>query len=183
MKNILLIDCYDSFTYNLYQQIGSLDKEPRVVKNDSKINEILKYDFDKIILSPGPGSPKEAGICNEIIEKTEKPILGVCLGHQVLVSKYGGKVIENKTIHGKQDRIYHKNTELFKNLPQGFKAGRYHSLIAQKIPKEFEITAKTKNEEIMAVEHKRKPIYGIQFHTESILTPKGEKIIKNFLST
>lgn len=181
MSDVLLIDCYDSFTYNLYQQIGRLKKEPKVIKNDLDLDKALKIDFDKLIISPGPGSPKDAGICSKMIEKTDVPTLGVCLGHQVIVERYGGKVIEDKTMHGKKDKIQHDNKDLFKNLPQELEVGRYHSLVAQEIPNQFKQTAKAKDGKIMGIRHKNNPIFGIQFHTESILTPRGDEIIKNFL--
>ncbi|PTD93483.1 aminodeoxychorismate/anthranilate synthase component II [archaeon SCG-AAA382B04] len=181
MDKVLLIDCYDSFTYNLYQQLGELKIEPKVIKNDLELEKALDIDFDKIIISPGPGSPRTAGICKKMLEKTEAPTLGVCLGHQVIVEKYGGKVIEGEPTHGKKDKIFHNEKGLFEKLGQGIEVGRYHSLIAQKIPKQFEITAKTQDDKTMGIRHKNKPIFGIQFHTESILTSKGDKIIKNFL--
>ncbi|OKY77258.1 MAG: Anthranilate/para-aminobenzoate synthase component II TrpG [Candidatus Methanohalarchaeum thermophilum] len=181
MSDTLLVDCYDSFTYNLYQQIGRLDREPKVVKNDEEIERILDMGFERIVFSPGPGKPEDSGVCRELVEETNKPILGVCLGHQVLVSQFKGKVVKGEPIHGKKDRIFHDNSSLFKDLPQGFQAGRYHSLIAQKIPSSFQKIAETRNKEIMAVRHRKKPLFGIQFHTESILTPLGDEIIKNFL--
>lgn len=185
---ILLIDNYDSFSYNLYQLIGSINPDIKVIRNDEiQPEEIKKLEPSHIIISPGPGKPSEAGICVDAVKKLggEIPILGVCLGHQAIFEALGGRVFYAKSImHGKMSeiKIDNKNT-LFKGLPPVIKAARYHSLaaVSETLPDELYITAKTEDSEIMAVSHKKYALYGVQFHPESILTPLGSKIIKNFL--
>ena len=191
---ILLIDNYDSFVYNLYQFIGinmekQKTKEIKVIRNDkTTIHEIKKLKPGKILLSPGPGKPSNAGICQEIIENFYKttPILGICLGHQVICETFGGKVsYADKIMHGKTSKIIIKKNEdpLFKNIPKEINVGRYHSLALMKntLPEDLEILCETKTNEIMGVKHKKYPTYGLQFHPESILTEKGLEIIENFI--
>lgn len=182
---ILLIDNYDSFTYNLYQQIESLGKKVKVVKNDEiKIAEIEGLSPEKIIISPGPGRPEESGISKKIVQKyyTKIPILGVCLGHQLIAQIFRSKVLHaHKILHGKTSEIYHTEDALFENVKNPFSAARYHSLIANKVPKGFTLTAWTKEKEIMGIKHKKYPLFGVQFHPESFLTDEGSKIMKNFL--
>ena len=185
---ILLIDNYDSFSYNLYQLIGSVDPDIQVVRNDEvTLDEIEKLSPKAIVLSPGPGRPKEAGICIPVIKRFagKIPILGVCLGHQSICEAFGGVVSYAKELkHGKRDVIHQCNTNvLFKGLTESFPAARYHSLAAmeESLPKELVVTARAEDGEIMAVEHKEYPVYGVQFHPESVMTPDGRKMIENFL--
>lgn len=185
---ILLIDNYDSFSYNLYQLVGTFNPFIQVLRNDAcSVQEILEMNPEKIIISPGPGRPAEAGICEAVIRQTAGiiPILGVCLGHQAICEVYGGTVTYAKEImHGKQAKVVVENqSPLFKGITQPFEVGRYHSLAADEasFPDELMVTARAEDGEIMAVEHRKKAVYGVQFHPESILTPTGPKIIKNFL--
>ena len=182
---ILLIDNYDSFTYNLYQQIESLGKKTIVITHDKiTLSEIEKLNPQKIIISPGPKTPKEAGISSAVIKKfhTKIPILGVCLGHECLGAVFGSKIIQAKKIlHGKTSAIYHNENKLFKGLKNPFQAARYHSLILEKVPQCFALTAWTKENEVMAIQHQKHPLYGIQFHSESFLTEEGDKLMHNFL--
>ena len=185
---ILLIDNYDSFTYNLYHYISYIRKNVDVVRND-KIDgkTILKKGYDKIVISPGPGNPNKAGNCLKIVKETYKkiPILGVCLGHQIIGQVFGGKIINAKNLmHGKVSHIKHQKKGLFKNVKNNFKATRYHSLIVDRksFPKELVITAETKNKTIMGLMHKDYNIHGFQFHPESINTKMGMKLIKNFIA-
>lgn len=185
---VLLIDNYDSFSYNLYQLIGSIRQDILVIRNDEKtIKEIEEMNPEYIIISPGPGRPENAGICIDIIKyfKDKVPILGVCLGHQSICSAFGGEITYAKNIvHGKQSKIKIDNTtKLFKRIDETIYVARYHSLIVNKesLPNELKITAITDEDEIMAVEHKKYNVYGVQFHPESIMTKEGQKIIKNFL--
>lgn len=182
---ILLIDNYDSFTYNLYQQIETLGEKVKVIKNDSiTINEIEKLKPKKIVISPGPGRPENSGISMKAVQKfyTKIPILGVCLGHQAIGQIFGSKVIyAKKVLHGKTSKIYHSKDFLFNNIKNPFLAARYHSLILDKVPNDFILTAWTLNNEIMGIKHKKFNLFGIQFHPESFLTQEGDKIMKNFL--
>ena len=187
---ILLIDNYDSFSYNLYQLFGSIHPDIRVVRNDSiTIEEIRSLQPSHIVLSPGPGYPKDAGICEEVIRqlKGEFPILGVCLGHQAICEVFGAAIVHaGKLMHGKQSLIHIDNlSPLFLDLEEQIPAARYHSLAAARetLPDCLTITAQDETGEIMAVQHRDHPIYGVQFHPESILTPNGMKILKNFLKT
>ena len=185
---ILIIDNYDSFTFNLAQYIGSIDSELKVFKNDLvTIDEIVSLCPKKIIISPGPGRPENAGITVEIIKnlKDKIPILGVCLGHQAIAYAYGSSIISAENIfHGKVSNIFHNNDPLFSNIPSPFSATRYHSLIIEEasLPNEFDVIARTSKRVIMAIKHKEFPMYGVQFHPESILTKYGLSIIKNFLN-
>ena len=185
---ILLIDNYDSFSYNLYQLIGSVDPDIQVVRNDEvTLDEIETLSPKAIVLSPGPGRPKEAGICIPVIKRFagKIPILGVCLGHQSICEAFGGVVSYAKELkHGKRDVIHQCNINvLFNGLTENFFAARYHSLAAmeESLPKELVVTARAEDGEIMAVEHKEYLVYGVQFHPESVMTPDGRKMIENFL--
>lgn len=185
---VLLIDNYDSFSYNLYQLIGAIDLSIKVVRNDEIIvDEIKKLAPDHIVISPGPGKPSNAGICIEVVRRlyTEIPILGICLGHQAIYEAFGGTVsYAEKLMHGKSlEVMIDDENALFKGLPPTIRAARYHSLAGVKstLPGELKIIAWTDDGEIMAVSHKEYPVYGVQFHPESILTPKGKVIIENFL--
>ena len=184
---VLLIDNYDSFTYNLYHYISKLNKNVDVVRND-KINgiTILKKKYNKIVISPGPGNPNQSGNCLKIVREVYKkiPILGVCLGHQVIGQAFGGKIINAKNLmHGKTSKIKHIKQGLFKNIKNNFEATRYHSLVVdhKKLSKNLVITAETKNKTIMGLMHKDYNIHGFQFHPESISTKVGMKLIKNFI--
>jgi len=185
---ILLIDNYDSFTYNLYQYIGEIYEDIKVFRNDKiSLDEIERLKPEGIILSPGPGIPENAGICIEVVKKFggKIPILGICLGHQAIGCAYGGKVVRaNNIMHGKTSEISIVENKLFKNLEKSIKVMRYHSLIIEKstLPEELVVTAESLDDsEIMAVKHRKYEVYGLQFHPESILTEQGKQIIKNFL--
>ncbi len=184
---LLVIDNYDSFTYNLVQYFGQLGVEQRIFRNDGiSPKDALELNPDRVLLSPGPCSPKEAGVTLEIIKAFagRKPILGVCLGHQAIGYYFGGKVVRaDRLMHGKVSPILHKNTDLFRGMPEGFPATRYHSLLVERssLPAELEITAETAEGEIMGLRHRTLPIWGVQFHPESIATEGGMKILQNFL--
>ncbi len=185
---LLVIDNYDSFTYNLVQYLGELNAGPQVFRNDEiTLAQIRKLKPEQIVISPGPCTPKEAGISNDVIQafSGKIPILGVCLGHQCIGHVFGGKIVRaSRIMHGKTSLIYHRQKELFQNLPNPFQATRYHSLLIEKksVPRELEITAWTKENEIMGVKHRKYPTWGVQFHPESIMTPEGKNILKNFLT-
>jgi anthranilate synthase/aminodeoxychorismate synthase-like glutamine amidotransferase len=184
---LLVIDNFDSFTYNLVQYFGQLGVEQRVFRN----NEITPDDAvamnpDRVLLSPGPCSPTEAGVTLGMIRAFagRKPIFGVCLGHQAVGQYFGGNVVRaERLMHGKTSPINHRDTDVFKGLPQGFAATRYHSLLVERstFPKDLEITAETAEGEVMGLRHRTLPIWGVQFHPESIATPCGMKILENFL--
>ena len=185
---ILIIDNYDSFTFNLYQFVGSINEDVLVKRNDKiTVEEIAKLNPSHIILSPGPGYPKDAGICEEVLQnlKGRCPIMGVCLGHQAIGEVFGGTVAPApQLVHGKQSKIMIKGKcKLFEGLQESFPAARYHSLVVEKegLPEELIVTAETEDGEIMAVKHRDHEVYGVQFHPESIMTPDGMQIIKNFL--
>lgn len=190
---ILLIDNYDSFSYNLYQMIGSIRPDIKVIRNDEMTpQEIEALHPSHIILSPGPGKPKDAGVCEDVVRqlKGKTPILGVCLGHQAICEAFGATVsYAKKLMHGKQSQVRLKAAgtgkvpSLFAGLPDRIVVARYHSLVAvnETIPNELEVTAVTDEDEIMSVAHKEFPIYGLQFHPESILTKDGVTILQNFL--
>ena len=188
-RKILMIDNYDSFTYNLVHYIEEFGAKVNVVRNDEiSINKIKKYKPDIIFISPGPCSPKEAGISVKIVkELTGKiPIFGVCLGHQSIGYAFGSEIIKaKKLLHGKTSKIYHNGKGIYKNLPNPFEATRYHSLIINKrtLPEDFEITSQTEDGTIMGILNKKLNIEGVQFHPESILTKQGKKLIKNILET
>lgn len=190
---ILVIDNYDSFAYNLVQAIGTITKQSErivVVRNDQiKVAEIKELNPSQIILSPGPGRPKEAGICEEVIRTYEGqiPILGVCLGHQAICEVYGATITHAKVLmHGKQSSIkVNPECELFAGMEETMVVGRYHSLVAsrEQLPEVLEVVAETEDGTVMAVKHKKYPIFGVQFHPESILTPMGLKVISNFFDS
>ena len=184
----LLIDNYDSFTYNLYHYFLELGADIEVIRNDKiTTQQILKKKYKGIVLSPGPCTPNEAGICLDLIKELSKvniPTLGVCLGHQAIGQAFGGKIIKNKPMHGKVSKIYHKKSDLFQNITNPFEATRYHSLIIERktLPNCLKITAELKsNGIIMGIKHKNLPIYGVQFHPESIASQHGHDLLKNFL--
>lgn len=185
---ILIIDNYDSFTYNLVQYFGELKAHPLVKRNDQiTLEEIEALKPDRIVISPGPGTPLDAGISNEVISTfgPRIPLLGVCLGHQCISHVFGASVVRaERLMHGKTSPIEHDNLGLFQNLSQPFEATRYHSLIVKKetVPECLKISAWTKEDEIMGVRHKTYPIHGVQFHPESILTREGKNLLQNFLN-
>ncbi len=184
---ILMIDNYDSFTYNLVQYLGALGADIKVFRNDKiTVKLIKKLKPRNLVISPGPGRPENAGIsCEAIKEFSGKiPILGVCLGHQAIAYVYGGRIVQAKRLmHGKTSRIYHNKKDIFKGIPNPFEATRYHSLIVEKksLPEDLEIIAWTKEGEIMGLKHKAFPLWGVQFHPESVLTRPGKDILANFL--
>ncbi len=186
---ILVIDNYDSFTYNLVQYLGELGADIQVARNDEiPVEEILKRQPTHILISPGPCSPKEAGISVETIKELagKIPILGVCLGHQSIGYAFGGDIVRaQKLMHGKTSQITHDGKGVFKGLPNPFRATRYHSLVIQKktLPECLEVTATSEDGEIMGVRHKTLPVEGVQFHPESILTESGKALLKNFLES
>lgn len=185
---ILMIDNYDSFTYNLYQYVGIFHPDIRVVRNDKvTIDEIKEMDLERILLSPGPKSPKEAGICMDVVKEFTgvKPILGICLGHQCIGEALGGTVSYAKALfHGKQSVIEHDGTSIFTGIDSPIKVARYHSLAVQQeeLPECLKVLARTEDGEIMAMRHKQYPVVGLQFHPESIYTEHGKRIIENFVN-
>ena len=185
---ILLIDNYDSFTFNLYHYISSLKVRVDVVRNDKiNSNEVLKNKYNRIVISPGPGNPNQSGNCINILKTLHKelPFLGVCLGHQIIGQVFGSKIVQAKKLrHGKTSKINSKKIGILKNLPKTFEATRYHSLIIDKktLSNHLEITAETDDGIIMGVQHKKYNIHGVQFHPESIKTRIGIKILKNFIN-
>ena len=184
---IILIDNYDSFTFNLFHYLSSLKVNVDVIRNDKITSkEIIKKKYDKIVISPGPGNPNQYGNCINIVKSLHKkiPILGVCLGHQIIGQVFGSKIVQaKKLMHGKTSNIISKKTGILRNLPKNFTATRYHSLIIDKktLSKDLEITANTKDGIIMGVQHKKYNVHGVQFHPESIKTKLGIKILKNFI--
>lgn len=184
---VLIIDNYDSFTYNLVQYLQELGAQTVVFRNDKiTLSKLNKLRFNKIVISPGPGRPKDAGISCSLINEVYKkvPILGVCLGHQSIGSCFGGKIVRGRQImHGKTSLIYHNKQDIFKGVKNPFIATRYHSLVIEKktLPKNLIIIAYTKDGTIMGIKDKKFPLYGVQFHPESILTIEGKKILDNFL--
>ena len=184
---VLVIDNYDSFVYNLVQYIGELGENVKVFRNDKiSLSRVEELKPGKIVISPGPGRPENAGICNEIIKKfmDKIPILGVCLGHQCIGYSLGAKIVSaKKLMHGKISLIYHNGKGIYQGLKNPFEATRYHSLIIKKenFPNSLKVTAWTKKGEIMGIEHRDFPLFGVQFHPESILTKEGKELLKNFL--
>jgi anthranilate synthase component 2 len=187
---VLIVDNYDSFVYNLYQEVGELGAEPAVFRNDAiAVDEVRRLAPDAIILSPGPGHPGNArdfGVCRKLLLELgpTTPILGVCLGHQGVGTAFGGRVSQAaRILHGKASRIRHDGRTIFDGLPNPFVAGRYHSLAVERdsVPPDLEVTATSEDGEIMGLRHRRFPIEGVQFHPESILTPDGPRLLGNFL--
>ena len=184
---VLVIDNYDSFTYNLVQYLGEMQVKMEIRRNDEvSIEQVRALDPERILISPGPCSPRESGLSNEIIRNFSDhiPTLGVCLGHQCIGHVFGGNVIVNyRMMHGKTSLIKHNGKDLFEGMPNPFAATRYHSLVIQRdtLPECLEITAETEEGEIMGVKHRQLPIWGVQFHPESILTESGRQILQNFL--
>lgn len=184
---ILMIDNYDSFTYNVVQYLGSLGADVKVFRNDKiTLSRIRKIKPKAIVVSPGPGRPENAGISCAVIKEFagRAPILGICLGHQAIAFAYGGRIIgAKKLMHGKTSLIYHNKKEIFKGVPSPFEATRYHSLVVERksLPACLEVIAWTKDKEIMGIRHKEHSLWGVQFHPESILTRKGMDILSNFL--
>jgi anthranilate synthase component II len=185
---ILLLDNYDSFTYNLAQYLGELGCQVEVHRNDRiSVEQIAQRKPERIVISPGPCTPQEAGICVELIQKLagKIPILGVCLGHQAIGAAFGGKIIRApKLFHGKTSQIRHDGSGVFRGLPNPFTATRYHSLIVERksLPAELQVTAETDDDIIMGMQHRQFPLMGVQFHPESVLTESGKQLLKNFLS-
>lgn len=187
---ILLIDNYDSFSYNLYQMVGEIEPDIRVIRNDERnVDEIEKLNPDCIIISPGPGRPEEAGVIVDVVKRLGKeiPVLGVCLGHQAICMAFGAVITYAKELmHGKQSEVEFDNgCLLFRGCPSHAPVARYHSLAAdaETIPDVLQVTARTTEGEVMAVKHRDYPIYGVQFHPESILTPDGKRMLENFINT
>jgi anthranilate synthase/aminodeoxychorismate synthase-like glutamine amidotransferase len=183
---IAVIDNYDSFTYNLVQYLGELGAEVRVFRNDAiSTAELDSLDPSHVVISPGPGEPSAAGVSNQVIRDLgpRRPVLGVCLGHQCIGQVFGGRVVRApRLVHGKTSPIYHYGDGLFVGLPSPFEATRYHSLIvAEPVPADLEVTAFTTDGEVMGLRHRQYAIFGVQFHPESILTPHGKEILRNFL--
>lgn len=185
---ILFIDNYDSFTYNLVDLIGRFEPQLQVVRNDRiTIDEIRELNPAGIVLSPGPGTPADAGICPDVVKSFYKqiPILGVCLGHQCIAREFGAKIVRaDQPVHGKTAAIMHNQQGIFAHLPLPFSATRYHSLIIREntLPNELEVTARTEDNHIMAIQHVYYPLYGVQFHPESILTTEGPGLVRNWLA-
>jgi para-aminobenzoate synthetase component II len=185
---IVVIDNYDSFTYNLVQYLGEMGEDLKIFRNDEiTAAGVAKLKPSRIVISPGPGNPDEAGVSNALITELgpKIPLLGVCLGHQCIGQVFGGKVVgADRLMHGKTSPILHNGKGIFKGLDNPFTATRYHSLLVERrsFPKDLEITAETKEKEIMGLKHKKFPIYGVQFHPESILTTAGKQLLKNFLN-
>ena len=185
---MIMIDNYDSFTYNLVQYLGELGEKLEVFRNDQlSVEDVLARKPKAIVISPGPGSPKDAGISNELIRAAagKVPVLGVCLGHQCIGEVFGGEVVRAKRLmHGKTSQIHHIGSEIFRELPNPFEATRYHSLLVRResLPDILEVTAWTAEREIMGLRHRHAPVYGVQFHPESILTKSGKALLSNFLA-
>jgi anthranilate synthase/aminodeoxychorismate synthase-like glutamine amidotransferase len=184
---VLIVDCYDSFTFNLFQQVGKLGAEPVVLPCDTPLDVLEKTGCDRIILSPGPGSPQDAGVCLEVLASMSHrvPTLGVCLGHQTICTAFGGEVIRaSHLMHGKTSAIQHDGKSIFDGIPTPFTATRYHSLVARRetLPDDLIVTAtSTDDGYIMGLRHVTYPIEGVQFHPESILSAEGDRLIRNFL--
>jgi anthranilate synthase/aminodeoxychorismate synthase-like glutamine amidotransferase len=196
-KRVLVVDNYDSFTYNLVQRLGELGAKIDVVRNDAlSADELVKGDPERVVFSPGPCTPDEAGISLEAIRKLcgldngkkprrVVPILGVCLGHQSIGQAFGGRVVRARApVHGKAEEIVHDGTDLFQGAPKPLLAGRYHSLVVEEstLPRELKVSARTRDGVVMAIRHRKLPVFGVQFHPESILTPDGQTLLRNFLA-
>ena len=184
-KRVLVIDNYDSFTYNLVQYLGELGAEIEVVRNDrAAVGELLGRGYQRLVVSPGPCTPAEAGISGEAIRafgEAGTPVLGVCLGHQAMVEAFGGRVVVGEPIHGKDAEVEHDGRAVYRGLPSPLVAGRYHSLVADpELPDELELTASL-GDVVMGARHRELPVEGVQFHPESVLTPQGKHLLANFL--
>ncbi len=184
-KRVLIIDNYDSFTYNLVQYLGELGAEIEVVRNDrAAVAELIERGYERLVVSPGPCTPAEAGISGEAIRafgEAGTPVLGVCLGHQAMVEEFGGRVVVGEPIHGKDAEVEHDGRAVYEGLPSPLVAGRYHSLVADpELPEELELTASL-GEVVMGARHRELPVEGVQFHPESVLTPQGKHLLANFL--
>ncbi|MCY3817680.1 MAG: aminodeoxychorismate/anthranilate synthase component II [Gammaproteobacteria bacterium] len=185
---LVIIDNYDSFTYNLVHYLGELGADCRVFRNDAiSVEEVLALGPDGIVLSPGPGYPQSAGICLELVEKAAEtvPLLGVCLGHQAIGQAFGGQIVRApKLMHGKLSAVHHDGDGLFRGLPQGFEATRYHSLVVERgsLPESLQVNADTDQGVIMGMKHRERPIFGVQFHPESIASEHGHALLANFLA-
>jgi anthranilate synthase/aminodeoxychorismate synthase-like glutamine amidotransferase len=185
MTRVLVIDNYDSFTYNLVQYLGELGAEVAVIRNDkASVEELLELGVDRLVVSPGPCTPDDAGISLEVVHRFAEggtPVLGVCLGHQSLVQAFGGKVVRGEPIHGKEAEVEHDGRGIYEGLSNPLVAGRYHSLVADpQLPEELELTS-TFGTVVMGVRHRELPAEGVQFHPESVLTPQGKLLLENFL--
>ena len=195
-RRVLVVDNYDSFTFNLVQRLGELGASVEVLRNDAlSAAEILERKPERIVLSPGPCTPDEAGVCLELIERAcglngsplparRVPMLGVSLGHQSIGQAFGAKVVRARApVHGKAEEIVHDRSSLFRGLPRMLRAGRYHSLVveARSVPRALAVSARTKDGIVMALRHRKLPVFGVQFHPESILTPDGQTLLRNFL--
>jgi anthranilate synthase component II len=186
IMRVLVIDNYDSFTYNLVQYLGELGAEVLVRRNDEVTpEEVLELHPDRIVVSPGPCTPKEAGVSVEVIEKVsgQIPILGVCLGHQAIGQAFGAEIVRGEPVHGKTAKILHDGEGVYRGVQQGFEATRYHSLVIEpeSLPEDLQITSRTEDGTIMGVRHRDFPVEGVQFHPESVLTRSGHELLKNFL--
>ncbi|MFL6008329.1 MAG: anthranilate synthase component II [Rubrobacteraceae bacterium] len=186
IMRVLVIDNYDSFTYNLVQYLGELGAEVLVRRNDEVTpEEVLELHPDRIVVSPGPCTPKEAGVSVEVIEKVsdQVPILGVCLGHQAIGQAFGAEIVRGEPVHGKTAKILHDGEGVYRGVQQGFEATRYHSLVIEpeSLPEDLQITSRTEDGTIMGVRHRDFPVEGVQFHPESVLTRSGHELLKNFL--
>ena len=186
IMRVLVIDNYDSFTYNLVQYLGELGAEVLVRRNDEVTpEEVLELHPDRIVVSPGPCTPKEAGVSVEVIEKVsdQVPILGVCLGHQAIGQAFGAEIVRGEPVHGKTAKIMHDGEGVYRGVQQGFEATRYHSLVIEpeSLPEDLQITSRTEDGTIMGVRHRDFPVEGVQFHPESVLTRSGHELLKNFL--
>lgn len=182
---ILIVDNFDSFTYNLVDYFNQLDLEVEVLRNNASLNTLCSNRFDAIVLSPGPGKAKNAGNMMKVLKyyHKKKPILGICLGHQAIAEFFYGEIIKaQKPMHGKLSLVFHENDIIFKNIPSSFSVVRYHSLVCNHLPSNLKIIAKTKNGEVMAIKHEELPIYGLQFHPEAVLTQYGLDILKNWMN-
>ena len=185
---VLVIDNYDSFTYNLVQRLGELGAELDVVRNDAiTVDDLERRKPERLVLSPGPCTPNEAGICLDLIDRAAAsiPILGVCLGHQAIGQAFGGGVVRAPVpVHGKAEEIVHDKSALFRGAPRPLLAGRYHSLVVEEksLPPEIVVSARTRDGIVMALRHRKLPVFGVQFHPESILTPDGQTLLGNFLA-
>jgi len=182
---VAVIDNYDSFTYNLVQYLAELGAEPEVFRNDAVGVDALR-GFDALVVSPGPGVPEDAGISVRAIRELSghMPVLGVCLGHQALAEAFGGRVVRHAPVHGKTSEVHHDGGAPFQELPDGFEATRYHSLVVEErsLPAELEVSARTGDGVVMGLRHRALPVFGVQFHPESVLTGEGKRLLRNFLA-